>query len=73
MEITKQMRAISLSDYQLSQIRAAAKTLLPSARADFLEGVARRLGAIAAQSSMNRLPVFLCDGRNESHLGITSQ
>jgi hypothetical protein len=38
------MRALSLSDYQMQQLRAAAKTLLPSARSDFLEGVARRLG-----------------------------
>jgi len=65
------MRALSLSDYQLAQLRAAAKNLLPSQRTDFLEGVARRLGdqpsdealqiAIAAQLATNRLPVFLCD------------
>jgi hypothetical protein len=69
------MRALSLSDYQMQQLRAAAKTLLPSARSDFLEGVARRLGdqpsdealqiAVAAQLSMNRLPVFLCDGNKK--------
>ncbi len=68
------MRALSLSDYQMQQLRAAAETLLPSA-ADFLEGVARRLGdqpsdealqiAIATQLSMNRLPVFLCDGNKK--------
>ena len=69
------MRALSLSDYQMQQLRAAAKTLLPSARSDFLEGVARRLGdqpsdealqiAITAQLSMNGLPVFLCDGNKK--------
>jgi hypothetical protein len=69
------MRALSLSDYQLARVRAAAQTLLPSARSNFLEGVARRLGdqpsdealqiAIAAQLSMNRLPVFLCDGNKK--------
>jgi hypothetical protein len=69
------MRALSLSDYQLARVRAAAQTLLPSARSSFLEGVARRLGdqpsdealqiAIAAQLSMNRLPVFLCDGNKK--------
>jgi hypothetical protein len=78
------MRALSLSDYQLAQLRAAAKTLLPSARSNFPEGVARRLDdqpsdealqiVIAAQLPMNGLPVFLCDGNQKrAHLGITSQ
>ena len=62
------MRALSLSDYQMQHLRAAAKNLLPSQRSDFLEGVAKRLGdqpsdealqiAIAAQLATNRLPVF---------------
>ena len=67
------MRALSLSDYQLQQLRAAAKNLLPSQRTDFLEGIARRLGdapsnealehAIAEQLATNRLPTFLCECR----------
>jgi hypothetical protein len=69
------MRALSLTDFQMRQLKATAKTLLPSRRSDFLEGVAKRLGdapsdealqiAIAAQLSMNRLPVFLCDGNKK--------
>ena len=64
------MRAPSLSDYQLAQLRAAVKNLLSSQHTDLLEGVARRFGnqpsdealqiAIAAKLSMNRLPVYLC-------------
>jgi hypothetical protein len=67
------MRALSLSDYQLQQLRAAAKNLSPSQRTDFLEGIAKRLGdqpsdealqhAIAAQLSLNRLPVYLWDSK----------
>ena len=69
------MRALSLSDYQMQQLRAATKNLSPPQRTNFLEGIAKRLGdqpsdealqiAIAAQLSMNRLPVFLCDGNKK--------
>ena len=62
---------IGLTDEQLMQLQQAAKTLLPSARDEFLRGVARRLGdapsdealrlAISEQLAINRVPQFLCD------------
>jgi hypothetical protein len=65
------MKPISLTDQQLAQLKTAAQSLLPSARSDFLQGVARRLGdapsdealalAISEQLAINKLPVFLCD------------
>ncbi len=66
-------RPLSLTDRQMQQVRAAAKTLLPSQRSEFLQGLARRLGeqpsdtalaeAIAAQLAINRLPVLLYDAK----------
>ncbi len=71
--VSKQMRALSLTDQQLAQLQQAARTLLPSQRAQFLAGVARRLGeepsndalqtAIDQQLAVNRLPVYLCDSK----------
>ena len=65
------MRPIGLTDAQLMQLQQAAKTLLPSARDEFLRGIARRLGdtpsdaalqlAISEQLAVNRIPTFLCD------------
>jgi hypothetical protein len=64
-------RPLSLSDYQLAQLRQAAKSLLPSERDEFLRGVAKRLGempsdealqlAISEQLARGKLPTFLCD------------
>jgi hypothetical protein len=64
-------KPLALTDAQLREIKAAAATLPSSHRSEFLESIARRLGheptdeavaaAIAAQLSINRLPVFLCD------------
>jgi hypothetical protein len=61
---------IGITDEQLMQLQQAAKTLLPSARDEFLRGVARRLGdapsdealrlAISEQLAI-RVPQFLCD------------
>jgi hypothetical protein len=66
-------RPLSLSDRQLLLIKEAAHTILPSARAAFLEGVARRLGsqpsdealqhAISEALAVNRIPQFLCDAK----------
>jgi hypothetical protein len=63
-------KPLSLSDRQLAEIKAAAKTVPPDLRGDFLQGVAY-LGseptdaavaqAIAAQLSLGRIPAFLCD------------
>ena len=60
-----------LTDQQLTQLQQAAQSLLPSARSEFLQGAARRLGdapsdealqlAISEQLAMNKLPTFLCD------------
>jgi hypothetical protein len=65
------MPPLSLSDYQLSLIPEAARTLPLSGRDEFLRGVASHLGhepsdravkaAVDAQLQVNRLPVFLCD------------
>jgi hypothetical protein len=62
-------KPLSLSDRQLNEVQRAARTLLPSQRADFLEGLARRLGtepsdealqeAIAAVLAVNRVPIFI--------------
>lgn len=62
------MRPIGLTDQQLEQLRQAAQSLLPSARDEFLRGVARRLGdapsdeagalAISEQLSVNCIPHF---------------
>ena len=65
------MRPIGLTDSQLAQLTQATQNLLPSARSEFLQGVARRLGdapsdealqlAISEQLAVNKLPIFLCD------------
>ena len=65
------MRAIGLTDRQLEQLRQAAQSLPPSARDEFLRGLARRLGdapsdealhlAISEQLSVNHIPQFLCE------------
>jgi hypothetical protein len=64
-------RPLGLTDAQLAQLQQAVRTVLPSAREEFLVGVARRLGsepsddavqhAIAERLSINKLPVFWCD------------
>jgi hypothetical protein len=64
-------RPLALTDAQLAQLQQATRTVPPSQRDEFLQGVARRLGsqpsdralevAIDAQLAVNRLPVFLCD------------
>ena len=69
------MKPIGLTDAQLMQLQQAAKTLLPSARSEFLQGVARRLGeapsdgalqaAISEQLAINRIPHFLMSFRTE--------
>jgi hypothetical protein len=69
------MKPLALTDLQLAEVRAAAVTLLPSERPEFLRGLASRLGsepsdeavalAIAAQLAVNKLPIFLCDGIKE--------
>jgi hypothetical protein len=64
-------KPLSLSDHQLRQIHAAARTLLPSQSSDCVHGVwSRRLGdnpsnravqaTISAEVALNRLPAFLC-------------
>jgi hypothetical protein len=66
------MKPIGLTDQQLAHLKQAAQSLLlPSARDDFLTGVARRLGdapsdaalqlAIDAQLALGKLPTLLCD------------
>ncbi len=65
------IRSLALTYDQVQQVKAAAKTLLPSQRSEFFHGVKRRLGqqpsdaavqaAIAAELALNRLPAFLCD------------
>jgi hypothetical protein len=67
------MRPIGLTDQQLAQLQQAAQSIPPSARDEFLRGIARRLGhsptdaalqaAIDAQLAVGRLPVFLCDSK----------
>jgi len=62
LEIIKQMRALSLSDYQMQQLRAAAKNLLPSQRSDFLEGVAKRLDDAPSDEALQiAIAVQLCN------------
>jgi hypothetical protein len=65
------MRPIGLTDQQLAQLQQAAQSIPPSARDEFLRGIARRLGhsptdaavaaAVDAQLATNRIPQFLCD------------
>ena len=65
------MKPIGLTDQQLAHLEQAAQSLLPSARDDFLRGVARRLGdapsdaalqlAIDAQLALGKLPTLPCD------------
>ena len=62
-------RNIGFTDAQLMQLQQAAKTILPAARSEILQGVARRLGeapsdgalqaAISEQLAINRIPHFL--------------
>lgn len=65
------MRPIGLTDQQLAQPQQAARTIPPSARSEFLQNIARRLGerpsdaalqtAISETLAVNRIPTFLCD------------
>ena len=62
-------KPIALTDHQLRQVMQAAGRLPPSQRSDFLERVAKQLGAepadtavqaaIDAALAVGRLPVFL--------------
>jgi hypothetical protein len=66
-------RPLSLTDRQMLLLRQATGSLPPQARDEFLRSVARHLGsdptdhavsaAIDAELSLNRLPVFLSDGK----------
>jgi hypothetical protein len=49
------MRALSLSDYQLQQVKAAAANLLPSQRTNFLKGLPADL-AINRQTKRCNMP-----------------
>jgi hypothetical protein len=57
------MRPIGLTDQQIMLLQQAAKGILPSARSEFLQGVARRLGDTPSDAALavNRVPQFLCD------------
>jgi len=65
-------RCIMLTPSQRHDIDQAANSLLPGAREQFLNGVARRLGhcpsndavahAIAMELAVGRFPQFLCEG-----------
>jgi hypothetical protein len=66
-------RPLALTDNPLQFIQHAARSLPVGQREGFLRGVARHLAAeptdhavsaaIDAELSLNRLPVFLCDGK----------
>jgi hypothetical protein len=61
-------KPLALTDARFREVRLAAKSLLPSQRADFLTALANRLGAepsdfavteaIAAVLSANKIPAF---------------